>query len=84
MPRKRIYSGVCLCGHKVESHHLACIVKQEVIDLIGECVVPGSCLWFGCNEDEGVDEDGNDHCWSFVDAEDVDEEVKAQWRGTKR
>lgn len=84
MARKRIYSGVCLCGHKVESHHLGCIVRQEVIDEIGECVVPGSCLYFGCNELEGLDEEGNEHCWSYVDAENPDEDELARWRGTKR
>jgi hypothetical protein len=77
------YSGVCLCGHSYSDHHCCCVMNP-VAAMIMSSIVPDTCCYFGCNEFEGVDENGNDHCWGYVDALNPNEELKAKWKGTKR
>ena len=47
-------------------------------------VVPDACCAYGCNEEEGLDENGNEHCFGYVDKEDPDSERTSKWQGTKR
>lgn len=59
------------------------VLNPEAYKVLGP-VVPDTCCYFGCNEDEGVDENGNDHCWRYVDRDDPDPDVRAKWTGTIR
>lgn len=58
-------TGVCVCGHKWENHHL--MMKFRELEN-GEGYVPGECEFYGCNEASGLDAEGNEHCWSYRDA----------------
>ena len=81
--RKVIYSGVCLCGHEVNSHHCCCVMNKEAYEVMGP-ILPDTCCAYGSNEDEGLDENGNDHCFGYVDKDDPDPARVARWVGTKR
>lgn len=81
--RKRIYCGTCLCGHSWEDHHLSFVMNPEALKTMG-AYFPDECLFFGCNEDGGLDEDGNHHCGFYVDREDPVQAVKDGWKGTER
>ena len=78
-----IYSGTCLCGHHYKHHHLSMILNPEAYEILGP-EYPGACLKYGCNEDEGLDEGGDVHCFGFVDVDDPDPERIAAWKGTRR
>lgn len=78
-----IYSGTCLCGHRYKSHHLSMVLSPEAYEVLGP-EVPGACLKYGSNELEGLDENGEVHCFGYVDVDDPDEERHATWRGTRR
>ena len=81
--RKRIYSGVCMCGHRYEDHHLGMVLNPAAYAVIGPHL-PEECEFFGCNEDGGLDENGEEHCHRYVDAEEPDTETRAAWTGTTR
>jgi hypothetical protein len=81
--KKRIYSGVCVCGHSYENHHLGVVLNPEAYAVIG-LYLPEECEFFGSNEDGGLDENGEDHCRRDVDAEEPDPEARSTWIGTKR
>lgn len=78
-----IYSGVCMCGHSWEEHHLGMVMRPEIAAVIGP-YVPGACLKYGSNEDEGLDEHGELHCAGYVDKDEPDEAKRNHWRGTHR
>ena len=77
--RKPIYSGpgksgLCLCGHLWEDHHLSMAMRQEYVDVVKEGYLPGECLRYGCNETGGMRYDRSvhmyvDHCFGYRDAE---------------
>ena len=76
--RKAIYSGpnrsgVCVCGHSWEDHHLGMVMKQGAVETDGgpEIYIPQECEYFGCNEDGGKDADGNPHCDQYVDNKEI-------------
>jgi len=81
--KKIIYSGICLCGHDQHEHHGGMILNEEAYKIMGPRL-PQECEYFGCNEDGGFDELGEDHCSSYVDKDNPDEELKKSWQGTKR
>ena len=81
--RKVIYSGTCLCGHKVDDHHISLVMNPEAVKIMGDRF-PDECLFFGCNEDGGLDEDGEHHCGRYVDQADPDYCRKKEWHGTRR
>ena len=81
--KKIIFSGTCLCGHTYDHHHLGIIASQEAADIMGP-YLPLECVFFGSNEDGGLDENGNGHCGHYIDMDNPDEELKSQWHGTKR
>lgn len=33
--KKRIYSGICLCGHSDEDHHLGMVLNPEAYAVMG-------------------------------------------------
>ena len=81
--KKRIYSGVCLCGHSYEDHHLSMVMNPEAYAIMGPHL-PAECVFFGTNEDAGLDENGDDHCHGYVDVDEPDPAVRSAWLGTKR
>ena len=64
-------SGMCKCGHHWQDHHLGMVVKQEYIDATNEYYIPQECGVFGFNEMGGLDENGDPHCYGYVDSEEV-------------
>ena len=72
-PRPAIYSGpnrsgVCVCGHKWDQHHLGVVMRQVMTDGGEELYIPQECEAYGVNEDGGKDADGNPHCDGYRDA----------------
>jgi len=82
--KKHYYSGICLCGHSWENHHLSMVMNLEAIEENNEGTVPGECLRYGNNEWGGLDEHGEDHCSGYIDKDDPDPAERARWRGTTR
>jgi hypothetical protein len=56
-------AGFCLCGHHWSEHH----------DNRAECE------FYGSNEDGGLDETGERHCFRYVDKEQADEWLLREW-----
>jgi hypothetical protein len=77
------YSGICLCGHSYEDHHCCCVMNPIAYLALGP-IIPDECDWFGCNEDGGLDENGEIHCTRYCDAANPDPEEIKKWKGTKR
>lgn len=67
-------SGICVCGHSYEDHHLSLVMNPTYIAATHEGYIPDECLYYGCNEDGGLDEEGNPHCFRYVDSM---EEIKS-------
>ena len=82
--KKRYYSGICMCGHSWEDHHLNAVLNEDWFKATGESTFPDECEFYGCNEDGGKDEHGEDHCQRYVDKDDPDQEVRNRWKGTVR
>ena len=72
-----------MCGHSYEDHHLGLVADPRLVEVIGP-YVPDQCDYFGFNEHAGLDEDGNNHCHNYVDKEDPNPAMKAEWKGTVR
>ena len=67
-------SGVCICGHSWEDHHLGCIMRLERLWTdagMPEYYVPQECEFYGCNEDGGLDAEGEPHCFGYKDGLDA-------------
>lgn len=69
-------SGICICGHSWNEHHLCCVMRQEYIDETGEGYLPDECCHYGSNEVGGMkydDEAGEwvDHCRGYKDSKDI-------------
>ena len=60
-------SGVCKCGHSYEHHHLGMVMNDKYYKETKEEYVPQACEFYGSNEYEGLDQDGNDHCHQYRD-----------------
>ncbi len=60
-------SGICVCGHKWEDHHLGMVMNQVYAEATNEGYVLGECEFFGFNEMGGLDAEGKDHCNSYKD-----------------
>lgn len=72
--RKAIYSGpnrsgVCVCGHTWDEHHLGIVGRPEALETDGglEEYIPQECEHFGFNEMGGLDDQGNVHCRAYRD-----------------
>lgn len=61
-------SGICICGHSWESHHLGIVMNSEYAEATNEAYVPQECEFFGFNEMGGLDAEGNKHCSSYKDS----------------
>lgn len=70
--KKIIYSGTCKCGHSWQDHHLGIVANIEAAKIIGD-YLPQECEYYGCNEDGGLDKEGNPHCSRYIDREDPDD-----------
>lgn len=68
-------SGTCVCGHLWTDHHLGCVVNPAMVMTTGgpENYILQECEFFGCNEDGGLDAEGNDHCFGYRDSSLLDE-----------
>ena len=71
-PRRR-YSGpgrtgICVCGHSYQDHHLGVVLNSEFGAATGECYVPQECEAFGSNEMGGLDSLGQEHCQRYRDS----------------
>lgn len=58
-------SGICVCGHRWDQHHLSLILKPGAAEELGEGYIPGECLAYGSNEMGGlqwVDGELVEHC----------------------
>ncbi len=78
--RKAIYSGpnrsgVCVCGHARDEHHLGMVLRPEAAETDGgsEGYVPQECEHFGSNEMGGLDANGAPHCRAYRDTLDTSE-----------
>jgi len=43
-------SGVCVCGHKWDDHHLGVVMNLDYADDTQEAYLPQECEFFGSNE----------------------------------
>lgn len=64
-------SGVCVCGHAWDEHHLGCVMNSAYTKQTGEYYIPEECEHFGSNECGGKERlpDGRwiAHCNSYRD-----------------
>jgi hypothetical protein len=70
-------SGICVCGHSWEEHHLGAALNFEYVKQTGETYVPEECEFFGCNETSGlmlVDDRWVDHCHYYRDSKEAEDE----------
>lgn len=63
-------SGICICGHSWENHHLMLVMRMEYIKATGEGYGVGACEHYGSNEMEGYGPDGEIHCLGYRDTMD--------------
>lgn len=65
-------SGICICGHFCEDHHLGVILNEDYLQPrsngIVETYLPGECEYFGFNEMGGLDSEGKEHCFKYRDS----------------
>ena len=47
-------TGICVCSHSWEEHHLSMVMRQEYAEATGEAYSPGECEHFGSNEAGGL------------------------------
>ncbi len=60
-------SGICICGHSWEVHHLGMVMNLAYIDETGEGYIPQECEFYGANEMGGLDAEGEPHCGQYRD-----------------
>ncbi len=65
-------TGICVCGHYWEDHHLGMVMRQKYIDDTHEGYIPQECEAFGFNETGGLmyDEEKEEwvnHCQHYTD-----------------
>ncbi len=61
-------SGICVCSHSWDDHHLGIVMNPAYIDATGESYIPQECEFFGFNETGGLDDNGHDHCFQYKDS----------------
>lgn len=64
-------SGICMCGHSWEDHHLGIVMNEKSLQVHNgelEGYIPQECEFYGCNEEGGLDAEGNDHCSQYRDS----------------
>ena len=65
-------SGICVCGHSWQDHHLGMVMNQVYFVETSEPYLPQECEFYGSNEYGGLDSDGNPHCDRYTDTLDKD------------
>lgn len=60
-------SGICVCGHKWDEHHLGIVLNPDYVKDTGEAYIPQECEHFGFNETGGLDDKGKEHCFGYRD-----------------
>ena len=64
-------SGICVCGHSWEEHHLGMVMQAAYIEQTKEGYIPQECEYYGFNEAGGLMPDANgewiNHCGSYID-----------------
>ncbi len=68
--KKRVYSGICTCGHKFEDHHLGVVMNADYREATGESYIAQECEFYGFNETGGLDNVGEPHCFNYRDKDD--------------
>ena len=61
-------SGICVCGHKWDDHHLGIVLNPDYSDQTQEGYLPGECEAHGFNETGGLGPDGEYHCFCYHDS----------------
>lgn len=61
-------SGICVCGHAWDRHHLGLVARQDYVDQTHEGYIAQECEFYGCNEMGGCNPDGSYHCTSYKDS----------------
>jgi hypothetical protein len=64
-------SGICVCGHSWEDHHLGIVMNEEYRNDTHEAYLPQECEHFGFNETSGLEfVDGKwvNHCQNYRDS----------------
>jgi hypothetical protein len=64
-------SGICICGHRWDDHHLGVVMNLPYYEKTGEEYVPQECEYFGFNEMGGMEnKDGKwiEHCGRYRDS----------------
>lgn len=69
-------SGVCICGHTWNDHHLGIVMNPDYVDETQEGYIPQECEFYGWNETGGLDENGQPHCGTYIDSMMTAEERK--------
>ena len=64
-------SGICVCGHSWEDHHLGCVMNTAYVETTHEGYIPQECVFYGFNEMGGLDNEGREHCQTYRDTKDV-------------
>ena len=67
-------SGICICGHRWDKHHLGIVMRQEYIDETHEGYIPCECEAYGFNETGGliynpILGEWTEHCSCYVDTQ---------------
>jgi hypothetical protein len=68
-------SGVCVCGHRWEEHHLSLVMNPDYIKQTGESHLPEECEVFGFNETGGliyVEDRWEHHCHRYRDSKETE------------
>ena len=60
-------SGICVCRHPWDEHHLGVVLNQEYYEATKEGNVPQECEHYGFNEMGGLDAKGRPHCGNYRD-----------------
>ncbi len=48
--KKQIFSGICVCTHPFQRHHISFALNPEYKKQTGECQIADECLHYGFNE----------------------------------
>jgi hypothetical protein len=65
-------SGICVCGHSWEVHHLGVIMNEAYAKATLEAYLPEECEAHGFNESGGLGTDGLVHCMNYKDSKEED------------
>jgi hypothetical protein len=66
-------TGICICGHPWDHHHLGVVANREYREQTGEGYIPDECDHYGFNEVGGMrynkeTQEWEDHCHGYRDS----------------